>query len=577
MGFHRINNRVLAMGNKHWLILILAMLWVGLYNSPIFKLAPVPVTYYVSPTGSDSNPGTSKASPWQTLSKVNGSTFNPGDIILLEGGKSFTGSLSFTVSSWTGASSSTPVTIGHYGTGRPTINSSSTIGFLVQNNSGFILRGINFVGSGITANTAHGINIDNSQAGNTKLDYVFIDSVTVSSYGGNGIFISSSAGTSGFSNVTLQNDTAHDCTGGIANGGGSAGIFVCSNGPGYGSGSTTPCSTNVIIQNCVAYNNTGKTGDVNWVGSGIVLGEVGIGLIQHCTAYNNGENSTNSGGGPVGIWFFDSTTITMQFNESYSNKTGHASADGDGFDVDGGNVNCIVQYNYSHNNAGAGFQIYTYNDGLVTGTDSIIVRYNISVDDGPNSSQYLGNLMLGNDGGNLTRIYVYNNTFYQSGINANSINIGFEGGNANSITGLIANNICYSASGTYFIFTGTTPIMRIVGNDYYTTGTPNYQWNGTSYTTFASWQTASGAEKILGVNVGKTVNPLLVSPGTAGAVNYKLQNISPVSAAGLNLMSLYTINPGTQDYFLNAIPNSGGNYSIGAHQPTRFTGRIFLN
>lgn len=43
-------------------------------------------SYYVSPTGSDSNDGLSEQTPWQTLKKVNASKFSPGDQILFQRG-----------------------------------------------------------------------------------------------------------------------------------------------------------------------------------------------------------------------------------------------------------------------------------------------------------------------------------------------------------------------------------------------------------------------------------------------------------------------------------------------------------
>jgi hypothetical protein len=51
--------------------------------------------YYVSPSGSDANSGTSPGGAWQTISKVNSTIFSPGDNIYFEGGETFSGSLSF--------------------------------------------------------------------------------------------------------------------------------------------------------------------------------------------------------------------------------------------------------------------------------------------------------------------------------------------------------------------------------------------------------------------------------------------------------------------------------------------------
>ncbi|HRH37859.1 MAG TPA: hypothetical protein PK760_05910, partial [Flavobacteriales bacterium] len=48
-------------------------------------------TYYVSPTGSDSNNGTSQATAWQSITRVNqiSSSLQPGDRILFQKGGTY--------------------------------------------------------------------------------------------------------------------------------------------------------------------------------------------------------------------------------------------------------------------------------------------------------------------------------------------------------------------------------------------------------------------------------------------------------------------------------------------------------
>ncbi len=71
-------------------------------------------TYYVSPTGSDSNSGTSASSPWQSLSKVDSTTFSPGSQILFQAGGNWYGQQLVASSSGT---TTAPITYGMYGTG----------------------------------------------------------------------------------------------------------------------------------------------------------------------------------------------------------------------------------------------------------------------------------------------------------------------------------------------------------------------------------------------------------------------------------------------------------------------------
>ena len=69
--------------------------------------------YYVDPAGNDSATGTSAATPWKTLAKVNATTFLPGDNILFKKGGAWTGSLQPQGS----GNSSAQITLGSYGTG----------------------------------------------------------------------------------------------------------------------------------------------------------------------------------------------------------------------------------------------------------------------------------------------------------------------------------------------------------------------------------------------------------------------------------------------------------------------------
>ncbi len=71
-------------------------------------------TYYVSfSTGSDTNSGTSAATPWQTIAHVNGQTFSPGDSVLFKRGDVWNESLAPTAS----GSSGNPIAFDAYGTG----------------------------------------------------------------------------------------------------------------------------------------------------------------------------------------------------------------------------------------------------------------------------------------------------------------------------------------------------------------------------------------------------------------------------------------------------------------------------
>ena len=116
-------------------------------------------------------------------------------------------------------------------------------------------------------------------------------------------------------------------------------------------------------------------------------------------------------GGPVGIWTWDSNRVVIQYNESHHNRTG-SPKDGGGFDLDGGVQNSIVQYNYSHNNDGAGYLLAQF-EGAKPFHNNII-RYNLSKNDGRKNSY--GGIHLWSTGSNdgIRDTAIYQNTISTS-------------------------------------------------------------------------------------------------------------------------------------------------------------------
>ncbi len=82
-------------------------------------------SFYVDPAGNDSNSGTSAASPWRTVAKVNALAFEPGDTVYFKRG----GLWRETLEPHRGGAPGKPVTFTGYGTGpQPAINGSDVIG-----------------------------------------------------------------------------------------------------------------------------------------------------------------------------------------------------------------------------------------------------------------------------------------------------------------------------------------------------------------------------------------------------------------------------------------------------------------
>jgi len=105
----------------------LKLVFFCLFAPILTGLAAIPAqatTYYVTAAGSDANSGTDTGHPWQTISKVNGSTFVAGDSILFNRGGVWYGTSLTAPSS---GSSGSPITFGAYGSGANPIIKGSTL------------------------------------------------------------------------------------------------------------------------------------------------------------------------------------------------------------------------------------------------------------------------------------------------------------------------------------------------------------------------------------------------------------------------------------------------------------------
>ena len=134
-------------------------------------------TYYVAPSGSDSNAGTSPGSPIKTLGRASGLQLGPGDQVLLQRGATFSGKLAV----WKSGSPGAPITIGAYGSGNKPVVTGDCLevggsyitmtDFTVTNctTNGIWSDGIGNVITGVEAtHNIHGIDVG-EHAKNTKV------------------------------------------------------------------------------------------------------------------------------------------------------------------------------------------------------------------------------------------------------------------------------------------------------------------------------------------------------------------------------------------------------------------------
>jgi Carbohydrate binding domain len=532
--------------------------------SPSPSPSPTPgstTTYYLSPSGDDNNDG-SQAKPWKTLSRASSAALNPGDTLSLQGGASFNGTLKITRS----GTESAPINITSHSTSageRAEILAGNGEGLVVEDAQYIRISKLKITGSGITSNNGHGIKLDRKINGSARLKSVHIDQVETSGFRNTGIaFSATETVDQGWDDLRVTNADIH--------GNGYAGMWM---GGCKGSSDGTYCFTNVYLGYSKIHDNPGI--DIfEQTGNGVFFKDVDGGTIEHCVAYNNGELNKNFGGGPVGIWALFSKRVTIQFNESYNNKS--KNADGGGFDLDGGMTNSIMQYNYSHDNNGAGYFIWEFHDVLQSKGN--IVRYNISQNDSqaPHNGFY-GGIHIGDTGGvtKISDLQIYGNTVYAGRGPGPAIVV--EGNDYNI---QVYNNV-FMTTGSLAVrrgYGGENNTITFAGNAYHSTqGAPRFQW-GATYDGLGNWRNATGQERLNSSNTGYQGDPQLIAPGQGGTLNdtsklntltgYQLKDTSPVINLGVSLTSL-GLNPGSRDFFGNAIPQ-GGQFDIGAHEFSGF-------
>ena len=520
-------------------------------------------TYYISPSGNDNASGTSAADPWQSVARLNNMVLLPGTTVLFEGGQIFNGNIYIDPSD--GNDLQNVITISSYGGGKAIINSGLGTGLYAYNTQGVVISDLVFAGAGMTSNTANGIMFYADMAGDRKFSNINIRNVEIYGYGKNGLVISSGNGNTGFKDVMIDSVHVHHVrTNGITTSGYTSQTHI-----GW-------AHQNVTIKNSEVDNIPGYSDPDNHKGSGIIMGQVDNGLIERSVAHHTGADNTHCGG-PGGIWAWDCNNLTIQYCESYLNKSG-TGCDGLGFDLDGGITNSLMQYNYSHDNDGAGYLLGQYDHARPWFNN--VIRFNISENDGRTNA---GGITLFKGAGTvMSGAKIYNNTVYTSPSATNPAVGAFTIIDWNKgISGTeVYNNIFQTTGGVPLLYVPTDYTAYFAGNLYWASGADfkiNYQ--GTVYSNLADWRTATGNEQLGATSAGIVANPNLNNPGNGAIVfpnpvsdlnAYTLAANSPAVDAGIDITSLYGISRGTQDFFTNPIYD-GTLADIGAHEVTMST------
>lgn len=369
------------------------------------RVAPAPAsgrTYYLdSANGSDSADGTTPAQAWKSLRKVNATTFEPGDRILLKSGSSWTGQL------WPKGSgtASAPITLGAYGQGpKPAIKGAGTVADAVRlwNQQYWTLTDLD-VSNAAPATPTPGANLGDFRGirvggdNGKQLHGFTVDGVAVHDVSGvvNWIGGSTSGNKPGINfatgwdrskntggivfepwvaapaapgatattlhGITVENSTVQNTSfGGIIfkqYTGNDAGAVKT--GWGTRTGPSDPDfapSTDIVVRN----NYVTQTG-TRYGANGIYLTGARNAVI---------EDNVIDHVGTCGIESYYTDQVTIQHNEVFGTSVKAGGGDSNAIDTDIGSTHQIVQYNYSADN-GEGFLVFQQQFG-----DSIW-RYNV--------------------------------------------------------------------------------------------------------------------------------------------------------------------------------------------------------
>jgi hypothetical protein len=490
---------------------------VLLFTAPAFA-----AKYFVDATGgNDSNNGASPGSAWQSLGKVNGTTFAPGDQILFKTGGRWLGMLNPKGS----GSPENPIIIDQYGSGpKPVIDGNGATGdgvvylfnqqyweinhleILNDSTNGADRRGVYLSASNFVGTVVNHLYLRNCFIHNIKGIVGTSDSTTEAKRTGGVIVevIDDGTAPTRFHDVRIE-----DCVISTVDDEG----IALNNRSGGGYPGTPAWEARKFTQVLIRGNR------INDVGKNAMIIRLTdeTGLIEHnvCwdTAYRACTGNT--------IFSRSCRGTVFQFNEGYRNRAGELDpkryADGSLYDADLESPGCIFQYSYSHDNAqGLFWQCTTPQDA------NVIVRYNISRND-------KGRIFCMNY--DNTSTYVYNNTVYVP----------------TNLSPILIDDRRKSKKKAYYFY----------NNIFYNlSASATYQWKPGAIRVFDSnvfygqhpADEPSDPHKL-------TSDPLLVAPGAGDTGldtlgGYKLQAGSPCIGSGMVVP-----NNGGRDFWGNTVPS----------------------
>jgi uncharacterized protein YjdB len=473
----------------------------GVTSTPAAALTVTAVTtgsgnsYYVSPTGSDSNPGTI-AAPWLTIQHA-ASTVAAGSTVYVEAG-TYVESINVTVS----GTASAPITF--------------------VGETGAIVSG-----SGLTPSTSQtqGLwNIGSATPAGVDVSYVTIQGFTIENYTTSnanacpaGIWISGAS-----NGIQVLNNTVTNITTTSESNGNAFGIAA------YGT-EASAINGLVISGNTVYGLKTGNSETVN------VDGNVTNFTISNNIIHDNDNIGIDAiggeGVGPSGVDF-------ARYGEISGNTVYNISAidnAGEGKSLDADGIYCdtcayvVIERNLVHN-CDLNIEVASEHSGKLS--QYVTVRNNVIYDAnsvGISIGGYASNV------GGSNYVAIINNTLF--GDDTENTGSGELQVQYYATNNVFENNVVYATSQGLFINNYTDSEANPVTanhNVYYSSvgsGSANFIWNGKNEASFSSYLSGSGEDA-----QSQFVNPLYLS--IVAPLNLDVEAASPAVAAGNTLGTL---------------------------------------
>ncbi len=471
--------------------------------------------------------------------ELNTRSLRPGDRVFFAGGTTFSGTIELHADD--SGTASQPVELASFGSGRATVHGGTDSAIRIYNASGFVIRDLTLTGSGASTNTGAGLSAGVERADDQKLPFLRFERLEISGFR-KGVelwawFTGSTPAWPGFRDVTIAGLDVHDNL--------AVGIEVSGTWRPDGDG-THYSHEDVTISHCTVWNNFGDPSHPQNTGNGIVIGGVNRGTVEYCVAHHNGGAGPATGGGPFGIWAWESRAVILQYNLVHHQRSS-TPVDGGAYDLDGGCRECVVQYNYSYQNEGPAIGLIQF-DGASPHRDNV-VRFNISENDSRKSAEgavFVGNFAIAHG---IENAGIHNNTFFISatptGLRPPAVTIHENEG----VSGVhLRNNLLFASHDGPLLASVPPPAKaRFQGNNY---------WGGRFDLDAIR---SAGQEMLSATSLGSRLDPRLQNPGGGGSPQepsdlpalfaYRLSAGSPLISAGLDLAGLFNIDPGLTDFF----------------------------